>query len=96
MMLAQIPELTSDDKLRISGVYETWTPGAYEVGDVRNYSGQTWECFQAHDNATYSDITPDNAACSRFGDRYTARQLQRLGLLCLYRELMTCIEPETL
>lgn len=66
MMLAQIPELTSDDKLRISGVYETWVPGAYEVGDVRNYSGQTWECFQAHDNATYSDIAPDNAAWFTF------------------------------
>lgn len=66
MMLAQIPELTSDDKLRISGVYETWTPGAYEVGDVRNYSEQTWECFQAHDNATYSDIAPDNAAWFTF------------------------------
>lgn len=66
IMLAQIPELTSNDKLRISGVYETWTPGAYEVGDVRNYSGQTWECFQAHDNATYSDITPDNAAWFTF------------------------------
>ena len=66
MMLAQIPELMSDDKLRISGVYETWVPGAYEVGDVRNYSGQTWECFQAHDNATYSDITPDNAAWFTF------------------------------
>lgn len=66
MMLAQIPELTSDDKLRISGVYETWAPGAYEVGDVRNYSGQTWECFQAHNNATYSDIAPDNAAWFTF------------------------------
>lgn len=66
MMLAQIPELMSDDKLRISGVYETWVPGAYEVGDIRNYSGQTWECFQAHNNATYSDIAPDNAAWFTF------------------------------
>lgn len=66
MMLAQIPELTSDDKLRISGVYETWVPGAYEVGDIRNYSGQTWECFQAHDNAIYPDIVPDNAAWFTF------------------------------
>lgn len=66
MMLAQIPELTSDDKLRISGVYETWVPGVYEVGDIRNYSGQTWECFQAHDNAIYLDIVPDNAAWFTF------------------------------
>lgn len=66
MILAQIPELTSDDKLRISGIYDTWTPGAYEVGDIRNYGGQTWECFQAHDNATYPDIVPDNAAWFTF------------------------------
>ena len=66
MMLAQIPELMSDDKLRISGVYETWVPGAYEVGDIRNYSGQTWEYFQAHNNATSSDIAPDNDAWFTF------------------------------
>lgn len=66
MMLAQIPELTSDDKLRISGVYDTWTLGSYEVGDVRNYSGQTWECFQSHDCAKNPDITPDNTAWYTF------------------------------
>lgn len=66
MMLAQISKLKSDDKLRISGLYETWTPGAYEVGDVRNYSGQTWECFQTHDNSVYPDIKPNNAAWFTF------------------------------
>lgn len=66
MMLAQIPELTSDDKLRISGVYDTWTLGSYEVGDVRNYSGQTWECFQSHGCAKNPDITPGNTAWYTF------------------------------
>lgn len=47
-------------KLSVSGLYDTWAAGKYEVGDIRNYAGQTWECIQAHDNAVYPDITPDN------------------------------------
>ena len=51
---------TDDQRLRVSGLYEDWAPGAYQAGDIRNHGGQTWECHQAHDNATYPDITPDN------------------------------------
>ena len=47
-------------KLSAAGLYEEWTLGKYEVGDIRNHAGQTWECHQAHDNATYPDINPDN------------------------------------
>lgn len=58
--------LTDDVQLKISGIYDVWAPGSYAVGDIRNYDGQTWECFQAHDNATYPDIKPDSAAWFTF------------------------------
>ena len=48
------------EKISVSGLYDNWEKGQYEVGAMRNYSGQTWECHQAHDNAVYPDITPDN------------------------------------
>lgn len=57
---------TDDKRLRASGLYEDWTLGSYQVGDIRNANGQTWECFQAHDNAAYHDITRDNAAWFTF------------------------------
>ena len=52
--------LDAETKLSVSGLYDTWSAGKYEVGDIRNHAGQTWECIQAHDNSVYPDITPDN------------------------------------
>ena len=57
---------TDDKRIRASGLYEDWEAGSYQVGDIRNTVGQTWECFQAHDNAVYPDISPDNAAWFTF------------------------------
>lgn len=57
---------TDDKRLRASGLYEDWAAGKYAVGDIRNAVGQTWECYQAHDNAVYPDIAPDNAAWYTF------------------------------
>lgn len=57
---------TDDKRLRASGLYEDWAPGRYAAGDIRNAKGQTWECFRDHDNATYPDINPDNAAWYTF------------------------------
>lgn len=57
---------TDDQRIRASGLYEDWAAGAYSVGDIRNAEGQTWECFQAHDNAVYQDIIPGNAAWYTF------------------------------
>lgn len=65
MLKAQPPEDT-DGKIRVSGLYEDWSVGNYSVGDIRNANGQTWECIQAHDNAVYPDIAPDNAAWYTF------------------------------
>ena len=55
-----------DKRIRASGLYEDWTAGSYAVGDIRNADGQTWECYQAHDNAVYPDIIPGNAAWYTF------------------------------
>ena len=59
--------LTGDDqRIRASGLYADWTLGSYQVGDIRNAGGQTWECYAAHDTTTYPDIQPDNAAWYTF------------------------------
>lgn len=55
-----------DKRIRASGLYEKWQAGAYDVGDIRNAEGQTWECFNDHDNAVYPDIKPGNAAWFTF------------------------------
>ena len=59
-MLQATPLSDDDEKIAVSGLYERWAPGKYEVGDIRNNAGQTWECHTAHDNAEYPDITPSN------------------------------------
>lgn len=60
MKFAKTVEMTDEDKLSASGCIEQWVLGAYGVGDLRNVDNQTWECWTAHDNAIYPDITPDN------------------------------------
>jgi len=66
---------TDDQRLRASGLYDDWKAGAYAVGAVYNTRAvdglgiewaQTWECFQAYDNAVYPDIAPGNAAWYTF------------------------------
>lgn len=66
--LSALPDSVQDDdsRIRVSGLYEPWTAGKYEAGDIRNAGGQTWECFQAHDNATYPDIKPGSDAWFTF------------------------------
>jgi len=65
-VLLNTTELSEENKMKVSGFYLTWEPGKYKVGDIRNYNGQTWECFQAHDNSVYPDIKPNNAAWFTF------------------------------
>lgn len=61
-----------DQRIRASGLYEDWQAGSFTVGDIRNTRKedgameQTWECYQAHDNAVYPDIVPGNAAWFTF------------------------------
>lgn len=55
-----------DKRIRASGLYDDWTPGNHTVGQIYNAEGQTWECYQAYDNAVYPDIAPGNAAWYTF------------------------------
>ena len=66
---------TDDQRLRASGLYNEWKPGNHAVGEIFNtYAteslgiewNQTWECFQAYDNAVYPDISPGNSAWYTF------------------------------
>lgn len=66
LVLAQMAGLDDDARIRVSGLYELWIAGKYEVGDIRNSGGQTWECFQSHDCAVYPDIKPGSAAWFTF------------------------------
>lgn len=51
---------TMDDDGKISASYlcKDWKPGKYEVGDVYNAIGQTWEVHQSYDNSANPDIVP--------------------------------------
>ena len=73
---------TDDKRIRASGLYEDWVKGSYQVGDIRNANGQTWECFQAHDNATHPDIRPDNPPGSPSGGPSMGQALRRPDHLC--------------
>lgn len=64
-----------EDRLHVTALYEDWTSGSYEVGDIYNtHAGgnlgdeweQTWECFQAYDTETYPDLVPGNSAWYTF------------------------------
>ena len=57
---------TDDKRLRASGLYQEWKEGAHPKGEIYNADGQTWECFQEYDNATYPDIRPGQAAWYTF------------------------------
>lgn len=57
---------TDDQRIRASGLYDDFTPGAHNVGDIYNAVGQTWECFAEFDNAVYPDIVPGQPAWFTF------------------------------
>lgn len=66
LLLEGKPVDTDDKRLRASGLYADWTPGAHQAGEIYNAEGQTWECFQAYDNAVYPDIRPGESAWYTF------------------------------
>lgn len=55
-----------DKRIRASGLYDEWTAGNHAVGDIYNAEGQTWECYQAYNNAANPDIIPGNSAWFTF------------------------------
>ena len=69
-MMLSAQTLTADQTISVSALYDEWSEGSYSVGDIRLawYEGahQPWKCRQAHDTATYPDITPDGTAWRTF------------------------------
>lgn len=73
---AQLPAMDDDTVIQCSGLVDDWAPGKYDVGEVRNTRDgvhgdgagweQTWEVFQAHDNASHPDIKPGDPAWYTF------------------------------
>ena len=61
---------SADDTSAVAALYDEWTEGSYQVGDIRlawyNGSHQPWKCRQEHDTTTYPDITPDGSAWRTF------------------------------
>lgn len=66
ILLNTIKPENDTQKLELSGLYPVWVEGNHPSGDICNARGQTWECYQSHDTATYPDITPDNPAWYTF------------------------------
>jgi len=92
LVSGDIPITTDDAKITVSGLYADWSAGNHTVGEIYNASGQTWECYQAYDNAVYPDITPENSAWHTFNrplhgkSRETARVfVQPTGAHNIYR-----------
>lgn len=69
-MMLPTMSLSADDTITVAALYDDWSEGSYQVGDIRLawYGGahQPWKCRQAHDTATYPDITPDGTAWRTF------------------------------
>lgn len=55
-----------EERLKLHIFYPDWAEGKHEVGEIYNADEQTWECFQAYDNAIYPDINPKNSAWFTF------------------------------
>lgn len=71
MMLPSVAAtMSADDTIAVAALYDEWTDGSYQVGDIRlawyNGSHQPWKCRQEHDTTTYPDITPDGSAWRTF------------------------------
>lgn len=92
MAAGSIPVTTDEAKITVSGLYEGWTAGSHTVGEIYNAGGQTWECYQAYDNAVYPDIAPGSSAWYTFNrplhgnSKETARDfVQPTGAHDIYR-----------
>lgn len=61
IMRGKSPE-TDDEKIVVSALWDEWTAGSHEAGEVYNADGEPWECYQSYDNATHPDIQPGGSA----------------------------------
>lgn len=71
MFQAQAGNMEDEAVLKCSGLAEDWVAGNHKVGEIYNTRNatdgeQTWECYQAYNNAVYPDIRPGEAAWYTF------------------------------
>ena len=94
MMMAagSVPAETDEERITVSGLYADWEYGKHIAGEIYNANRQTWECFQAYDNAVHPDIVPGNSAWYTFNrplhgkSRETAREfVQPTGSHDIYK-----------
>lgn len=65
-----------EERIKVSVLYPDWSEGKHEVGEIYNADEQTWECFQAYDNAIYPDINPKNSAWFTFNRPLHGKSLE--------------------
>lgn len=62
-LLPMMPLTTDDNEnntlqiLLLSGLFDTWVPGAYTAGEIRNVNNQTWTCKTDHSDP---EIAPES------------------------------------
>lgn len=54
--------MSDNEVLSVAVLYPEWAPGDYDVGDVCNHGGQTWQCVQTHDSTATPDWSPGAVA----------------------------------
>lgn len=92
--------VTEDDqKIRAAGLYPDWEAGKHTKGEIYNtHTGdslgneweQTWECYQAYDNATYPGLIPGDSSWYPSTGPCMVRQRKPLGPLFPFRAHMIC------
>lgn len=82
----QVATMEDDVIIQCSGLADDWAPGNHTQGEVYNTRNgvhadgpewdQTWECFQAYDNATFQDIKPGNPSWYTFNRPLHGKSLE--------------------
>lgn len=73
MKIADTPKEINDNLAAI----RSWTPGKYEIGDVRQCEGTPYRCAQAHDSTSNPDWTPEQTPALWAAYHGTSRETAR-------------------
>ncbi len=78
LMAGKQPE-TADEIIQCSALYEEWTEGKHETGEIFLLGGDPWRVLAGYDNAQHPDIVPGNVAWPTFNIPYhgTTRETAR-------------------
>ena len=97
LMAGKQPE-TADEIIQCSALYEEWTEGKHETGEIFLLGGDPWKVLAGYDNAQHPDIVPGNVAWPTFNIPYhgttreTARDfIQPTGAHDIYKTGEWCV-----